>query len=146
VGGVKGGFQSPVEVLVRVTIAVMKHLDQKIKKKASWVGKVYLVYTTDSSTEGSQGRNSSRPGTWRQELMQRPWRGAAYWLAPHGLLSKRKLSSCKRRWKTGSRIMPGQMGSHDPPSSGRKLGKSRQKGTGSTDLGLEVSVPLRHQV
>jgi hypothetical protein len=23
-----------------------------------------------------------RAGTWRQELMQRPWRAAAYWLAP----------------------------------------------------------------
>jgi hypothetical protein len=30
----------------------------------------------------SQGR-----GTWRQELMQRPWRSVAYWLASHGLLS-----------------------------------------------------------
>jgi hypothetical protein len=28
-----------------------------------------------------------KSGTWRQELMQRPWKGAAYWLAPHGLLS-----------------------------------------------------------
>jgi len=28
-----------------------------------------------------------RDGTWRQEPMPRPWRGAAYWLAPHGLLS-----------------------------------------------------------
>ena len=28
-----------------------------------------------------------RAGTWRQELMQRPWGVAAYWLAPHGLLS-----------------------------------------------------------
>ena len=26
-------------------------------------------------------------GTWRQELMQRPWKGAAYWLAPRGLLN-----------------------------------------------------------
>jgi hypothetical protein len=26
--------------------------------------------------KGSQGR------TWRQELKQRPWRSAAYWLAP----------------------------------------------------------------
>ncbi|MGE9804964.1 hypothetical protein ACQP3L_30725, partial [Escherichia coli] len=26
-------------------------------------------------------------GTWRQELVQRPWRGAAYGLVPHGLLS-----------------------------------------------------------
>lgn len=27
-----------------------------------------------------QERNSSRTGTWRQELTQRPWRGGAYWL------------------------------------------------------------------
>jgi hypothetical protein len=31
---------------------------------------------------GSQDRKSSRAGIWRQELMQRPWRDAAYWLAP----------------------------------------------------------------
>ena len=36
---------------------------------------------------GSEDRNSSRAGTWRQVLMQRPWRDAAYWLAPHGSLS-----------------------------------------------------------
>lgn len=36
---------------------------------------------------GRQGRNSNRAGTWRQELMQRSWRGAAYCLAPCGLLS-----------------------------------------------------------
>jgi hypothetical protein len=28
-----------------------------------------------------------RPGTWKQELKQRPWRSAADWLAPPGLLS-----------------------------------------------------------
>ena len=28
--------------------------------------------------EGSNGRNSNRVGIWRQELIQRPWRGAAY--------------------------------------------------------------------
>ena len=27
-------------------------------------------------------RNSSRAGTWMLELMQRPWRDAAYWLVP----------------------------------------------------------------
>jgi hypothetical protein len=36
--------------------------------------------------KGSQDWNSTKAGTWRQELMQRPWRNAAYWLAPHGLL------------------------------------------------------------
>ena len=30
--------------------------------------------------QGSQDRNSNRVETWRQELMQTPWRGAAYWL------------------------------------------------------------------
>jgi len=34
----------------------------------------------------NQDRNSNRAETRRQELMQRPWRGAEYWLAPHGLL------------------------------------------------------------
>jgi hypothetical protein len=29
---------------------------------------------------------TDRAGTWRQELMQRPWNEAAYWLASHGLL------------------------------------------------------------
>ena len=29
---------------------------------------------------GSQDRNLSRAGTWRQELKQKPWRDAAYWL------------------------------------------------------------------
>ena len=52
-------------------------------------GRVYLAYTSILLfiTEGSQDRNSNKAGTWRQELMQRPWKGAAYWLAPHGLLS-----------------------------------------------------------
>jgi hypothetical protein len=30
-------------------------------------------------TGGSQDRNSNRAGTWKQELMQRPWRNTAYW-------------------------------------------------------------------
>ena len=57
----------------------MKHYDP------NKLGGVYLAYTPMSITEGSQDRNSNRAGTWRQEPMQRPWRGAAYWLAPHGL-------------------------------------------------------------
>ena len=30
-------------------------------------------------------KGSSAYWLWRQELMQRPWRGTAYWLAPHDL-------------------------------------------------------------
>lgn len=36
----------------------------------------------------SQDRNSNRLRTWRQELMQRSWRGGAYWLATCGLLGQ----------------------------------------------------------
>jgi hypothetical protein len=37
--------------------------------------RVYLAYTSTLLfiTKGSQDRNSSRAGNWRQELMQRPW-------------------------------------------------------------------------
>ena len=34
-----------------------------------------------------QAKDSNMAGNWRQELMQRPWMGAAYWLATYGLLS-----------------------------------------------------------
>jgi hypothetical protein len=51
--------------------------------------RVYFAYISISIfiIEGNQDKNSIRAGTWRQELMQRPWRSAAYWLTPHGLLS-----------------------------------------------------------
>jgi hypothetical protein len=52
------------------------------------VGKerVYLAYTSTlySVIEKSQNRKSSRAGTWRQKLKQRPWRNTADWLAHHG--------------------------------------------------------------
>ena len=55
------------------------------------VGKerVYWAYisTLWSIIERSQERNSNRAGPWRQKLMQRPWRGVAYWFALHGLVS-----------------------------------------------------------
>ena len=45
-----------------------------------------VVYSSTSQfvTEGSEGRNSNRAGTWKQELMQRPRRSSAYWLTPSG--------------------------------------------------------------
>ena len=51
--------------------------------------RVYSAYTSTLLfiTKGSQDRNSHRAGTWRQELMQRPWRDVPYWLASPGLLS-----------------------------------------------------------
>jgi hypothetical protein len=54
-----------------------------------WEERVYLAHTSMLLfiIKGSQDRDSSRAGTWRQELMQRPWRGAAYWLASPGLLT-----------------------------------------------------------
>jgi hypothetical protein len=41
--------------------------------------RVCVAYTSTALfiIEGSQDRNSNRTGTWRQELMQRPWSGAA---------------------------------------------------------------------
>ena len=45
------------------------------------------ISTLSSFIEGSQGRNTNKVVTRRQELMQRPWKDAAYWLTPHGLLS-----------------------------------------------------------
>jgi len=72
--------------LVRVSIAVMKHHNQK----ESWGGKclsVLYFHTLVPSLKEARTRNSNRTGTWRQELMQKPWKGAAYWLVHHGLLS-----------------------------------------------------------
>ena len=61
------------------TISVMKHHDQKQLGEE----RVYLTYSSTSLfiIERSQDRSSHKEGTWTQELMQRPWRGAAYWLA-----------------------------------------------------------------
>ena len=54
------------------TITVMKQCCQKQGAQET----IYLCYTSTSwsITEECQGRNSHRAGTWRQELMQRPWR------------------------------------------------------------------------
>jgi hypothetical protein len=70
-----------------VTIAVMKHSDQSNLGRS-------LIFSLCSHTTVHHQRKSWQDlkQLWRQELMQRPWRGVAYWLAHHGLLS---LSSYK---------------------------------------------------
>ena len=57
--------------------------DRHCDLKQAEEDRVYLADTSDHSPSLKQ----VRAGTWRQELMQKPWRGAAYWLALHGLLS-----------------------------------------------------------
>ena len=72
-------------IIVRVCIPAQNIMTKKQVGK----GRVYSAYTSKVQfiTTGSQDRNSHRAGTWRQELMQRPWRGVAYWFASPGLLS-----------------------------------------------------------
>ena len=70
-----------VTVLVRVSIAEMEHYDQK----ASWGRKGFIWLTLPhccSSPKEVKERNSNKAGTWRQELIRRPWR-----VLPTGLLS-----------------------------------------------------------
>jgi hypothetical protein len=57
----------------------MKHRGQELLGEE----RVYFAHSSTSQfiIKSSKGR------IWRQELMQRPWRDTAYWLAPHGLLS-----------------------------------------------------------
>lgn len=65
-------------------------------KKQAREEMVYLVYTSillAVITKGCQDRNSHGIGTptvgggGAQELMERPWRAASYWLAPYSWLS-----------------------------------------------------------
>lgn len=72
--------------------------------KATWRGKALLklCLLVTVTIEGSQDGNSNRAGTWKQELTQRSWRGAAYRLAPHGLLSLLSYSTQSRLTRGGA--------------------------------------------
>jgi hypothetical protein len=56
----------------------MKHHDQK--SKLGKRGLFGLHFHIVVHLKGSQGRNSSKAGTWRQDLMQRPWREGALFI------------------------------------------------------------------
>jgi hypothetical protein len=51
-----------------------------MNKKQVGEERVYSAYTSTFLfiIKGNQDRNLHRAGTWRQDLMQRPLRGAAY--------------------------------------------------------------------
>jgi hypothetical protein len=62
-----------------------KHLDQETSRG----GKVFYSAYISSLLfiiKGSQARNSHKARAWRQKLIQRLWRDAAYWISSHGLL------------------------------------------------------------
>lgn len=64
-------------VFVGVTVAVMEPQDQ-----SDLGGEGLFDFHILCIIERSQDRNTSRAGTWRQGLMQRPWMGATCWLFP----------------------------------------------------------------
>ena len=70
--------------VVRVTIAAIKHHDQK----QVGVERVHLAFSSTALyvIKVNQARDSNRVGTLSQELLQRPRRSAAYCLTLHGLL------------------------------------------------------------
>jgi hypothetical protein len=72
-------------VQVRVSSAVMRHHEQKINRRGKGLFK--LPQSLPSWKKSGQELKQGRTGTRRQKLMQRPWRGAAYWLGSGGLLS-----------------------------------------------------------
>ena len=76
--------KTDTDVLIRSSIAMIKYYDQKQLGEEG----LYLLITlrSYSTTEGNVGRNL-KVGTRKQELRQRPWRDAAYWLTPQDLLS-----------------------------------------------------------
>jgi len=53
--------------------------------KSNLERKRFISTYVSQVTGGSQGKNQE--GSWRQELEQKPWRSAAQWIFPHGLLS-----------------------------------------------------------
>jgi hypothetical protein len=54
-----------------------KHYERKKKANSEGKGVFGLHFASLFIIKGSQDENSNRAGTWRQELVQRLWRGAA---------------------------------------------------------------------
>ena len=80
---------SPLTTYIASVLVRVYKPAQNMTKKQVGEERVYSAYTSTSLfiTKGSQDRNLHRAGTWRQELIQRPWRNAAYLSVSPGLLS-----------------------------------------------------------
>ena len=60
---------------MRVSTAVMKdHIQKQLGEERMLFGSHFHITVI---FQGGQDRNSNRAGTWRQPVMQRPWRDAA---------------------------------------------------------------------
>jgi hypothetical protein len=74
-------------------MATIKHHDKEKLGEESVRFIPAYSFTTWYITEKYQGMNSSRAGTWRQGLIKKPWRDAAYWIVLQGFLSLLSYSS-----------------------------------------------------
>lgn len=70
---------------LRGSIAILKHHDQK----ANWGRKVLfgLYFHVVEHHWRMSGGQIRQGWTWRQEVIQTPWKDAVYWLASQSLLS-----------------------------------------------------------
>jgi hypothetical protein len=65
-------------VLVKVSVAAASTMTRVQREgRVTWL----LFPSHYSSLKETRTRNSSHAESWRQELMQKPQRGATYWLA-----------------------------------------------------------------
>ena len=70
-------------VSARVSPAGMKYQDPSISSRR----KVFTWLTLPVPLHSKSLQELKQAGSWRQELWQRPWRPAAWWIASCGLLS-----------------------------------------------------------
>lgn len=82
---------------IKVSIAVTKHRNPMQREEENNLFQV----TVPNNSSSLKGRNSKTEWTWRQELKQKPWRNAAYWLAPNAWFSLLSYSNEDNQPKCG---------------------------------------------